>query len=306
MITRPDSGAHSGDHAQEPKAGETVLASSLAMINGGKASNQAIAAASLGARASIVTAIGHDSFGSVARGVWDSHGVHQDAVIEIPDASTMVGAVLVDKMGDNRITVAPGALSRLDAVLVESVGQVIRDASVCVVSLEIPVDAAVAALRIARSAGVPAVLDPAPAPADPGDVGRLLALADWVTPNETEAEQLTGIIDPEAAALALRKAGALGVAVTLGARGVLLADGRGTRVIPSPPVGQLIDTAGAGDAFAAAFSMALAVGLDADESARIGVEAGSLVCRGPGFVETLGELAPVRQRFEMIGVRSAP
>ena len=282
---------------RHPGAGETLLASGMSIINGGKASNHAIGAATLGADAWIVTAVGSDTFATIARALWTSYGVRQDGVVVDPREPTMVGAVVVDPSGENRILVAPGALARLDAAAMEPFEALIQDADVCVVSLEIPVAAATAALAMARAAGVLTVLNPAPAPADRGDISGLLALADWVTPNETEATLLTGLDDPAEAAAALLSAGPKGAAMTLGARGVLLADGSATRVHASPAVERLVDTSGAGDAFTTAFALGLACGASPDEAAGLGTEAGSLICGGPGFVEALDQWDVLRARF---------
>ena len=283
-----------------PGPGETVLASSLDLINGGKASNQAIGAAWLGADASIVTAVGSDPFSGIARGLWERHGVGQEGVIEIEGASTMVGTVFVDPSGENRITVAAGALDRLDEERLRMRADVIRSADVCVVSLEMASGGAIAALEIARDAGVLSVLNPAPAPRDLGVSARLLELCDWVTPNETEAHLLTGHRDPVDAATALLRAGPSGVVVTLGERGALVADRSGFRMCPAFPVADIVDTSGAGDAFTTAFALALALGLGPDAAAALGTEAGSRTCQGRGFVEALVHWDAIRDTFSAL------
>jgi ribokinase len=272
------------------EAGETVLASDVRVINGGKGANQAIGAAFLGADASIISAVGEDVFGSIVAGLWERHGVATSGVVVRPEASTMVGAVMVDSSGENHITLAPGALGRLSRDDVRDRRGLIEAADVCVVSLEIAWQAAAEALAIARAAGVLAILNPAPAPA-PVAIDELLRLADWVTPNEVEAAALSEFAgaSPEAAAERILGRGARGVVMTLGPGGALVADGSAMRRVPAPevPPEQMVDTAGAGDAFNTAFALALAGGWSVDVATAIGCEAGALICRGPGFVEAL-------------------
>ncbi len=282
-------------------AGETVLAHSAKAINGGKASNQAIGAACFGAEAAIVSAVGRDAFAPLAREPLLRHGVDTRGLIELPDESTMVGAVMVDAQGENSITLAPGALAGLTSADVQQHERLFRDADVCIVSLEITVEAALEALRLARTHGSITILNPAPAPSADA-VTALVALADWVTPNEHEAAAMSGKRgDPEEQARHLLTLGARGVVMTLGAAGALIATEGSTRRVPTVALGpsEVVDTAGAGDAFNAAFAVALASGSSVLDSVRLGCEAGTRICRGPGFVEALDRLegleVPVRR-----------
>ncbi len=284
--------------------GETAFADDVSTINGGKASNQAIGAVALGAEAAIITAVGTDVFEPLVTGPLRVHGVDTRAVIVQPDAATMVGAVMVDRAGENRITIAPGALARLTPEQVRTHAPLIAAADVCIISLEIDHGAALEALRLARAAGITTILDPAPAP--PQSVSaQVLPLADWVTPNESEAAGLAGLgFDPkaggggadaddlEALAEEIVRRGAHAVALTAGPAGVLLArPGQPSAWVPAPtvPVDELVDTVGAGDAFDAAFAVALARGWEPREAAAMACEAGSRICRGRGFVEALDE-----------------
>ena len=221
-----------------------------------------------------------------------SYGVDIRSLVEFPHEHSMVGAVMVDGRGENYITLAPGALAKLTAADVREHAGAIEGADVCVVSLEISLEAAAEALRIARAHGVATVLNPAPAP--PAEsAAALLPLADWVTPNENEATALCGTCgSPEERASALLALGAQGVVITLGPDGALVATAQSSTRVPAAvvPEDQLVDTAGAGDAFNAAFATALAAGMDAVGAAAIGCQAGSRICRGPGFVEALAEL----------------
>lgn len=273
-------------------AGETVLARGATAINGGKASNQAIGAAAFGAQAAIVSAVGHDAFASLAREPLVRHGVDTHGLIELPDESTMVGAVMVDARGENSITLAPGALARLAPAHVREQERLFRDADVCVVSLEIALDAALEALRLARAQGAITILNPAPAPS-PDAVPALVALADWVTPNEHEAAAMSGTLGtPEEQARHLLALGARGVVITLGPAGALVATAGSTQRVPTVTLApsEVVDTAGAGDAFNAAFAVAMASGTSVLDAVAFGCQAGTRICRGPGFVEALDRL----------------
>jgi ribokinase len=300
MVTRPVrlvavGGAGLGirfDVARPASAGETAFARSVTTINGGKASNQAIGAAVFGADASIISAIGRDEFAPLIRDPLVRHGVDVRSLIEFPDHHSMVGAVMVDRQGENYITLAPGALARLGADDVRTHAGAVESADVCIVSLEISIDAATAALQIAREHGVTTILNPAPAP-PPDHAAGLLVLADWVTPNDGEAASMCGQGGtPEDRAAALRTLGARGVVMTLGADGALMATDSTMLRVPTMPIpaDEMVDTAGAGDSFNAAFAVALASGLAPLAAVGLACEAGSRICRGPGFVEALDQL----------------
>jgi ribokinase len=251
-----------------PEAGETLIGRSFRIDHGGKGSNQAIGAARLGADVDFLTAVGDDAFGHAARELWREEGVRADAVVT--DAPTMTAPILVEPGGENRIVVVPGALEQLSPAHVDAFGDRIAAADVCVVQLEIPVWTALYALQVAAAAGVRTILNPAPAPAEPIDVR-----CDYVTPNETEAP-------------AVRDADAT-LVLTLGDEG---AEVRGERV-PAFPA-RVVDTTGAGDAFTAAFAVALAEGCDEREAARWGCAAGAHMVEHDGVVPGL----PRREQLE--------
>jgi ribokinase len=263
-----------------PERGETVIGDVFRADAGGKGSNQAIGAARLGARASLLTAIGEDDFGDGALRLWAEEGVEADGVVRVP-LPTMVGAILVEASGDNRIAIVPGALSALAAEHVDRFRETIATADVLLVQLEIPVEPAWRALELARAAGVRTVLNPAPAPREPLP-SEMLALADFVTPNETEAARLGSAI--EAAGT---------IVLTLGAAGVRVGDER-VSGFPAEPV----DTTGAGDAFNAAFAVALAEGRSALEAARWGCAAGALSVERAGVVPGLPRRHELERRLE--------
>ena len=147
---------------RSPERGESVLADELRIMSGGKAANQAIGVSVLGAESSLISAVGRDVLASTALAVMRREGVDTSAIVEIEDVGTMVGSVEVEYSGDNRITIAPGALACLTAEHVERFDELIASSDVCLVSLEIPVEPALAALVIARRHGVTTISTPRP------------------------------------------------------------------------------------------------------------------------------------------------
>lgn len=272
---------------QAPGSGETIIGGPFEVHAGGKGSNQAIGAARLGAEVCLLTALGCDPFAQQARDLWADEGIDASHVIEV-DAATMVGVILVEDSGENRIAIAPGALDHITPDLVDRFAPEIRRADVCLVQLEIPPAAVKRALQIARDSGVTTVFNPAPARSlDP----RILRLADFLTPNETEAAALVGREGPaEDLARELLGIGAGTVVLTLGARGALLADRTGIRRVPAFPA-RASDTTGAGDALNAALAVALAERLPVEEAVRWGCAAGAREVEGFGVVPPL----PTRQ-----------
>lgn len=279
-----------------PAAGETVVGGPFEVHAGGKGSNQAIGAARLGADVALLTALGNDPFAAQARGLWEAEGIDTSKVITV-GAATMVGVILVDGNGQNRIAIAPGALDLLDPATVDGFADQIAAADVCLIQLEIPVAAAVHALRVARRAGVPTVLNPAPARPLPAET---LQLVDYLIPNETEAATLAGRVAPvEELGRRLAAAGARHVVVTVGERGAVVVTDAAAVQVPASPVEQVLDTTGAGDAFNAAFAVALAEGADPVEAARWGCAAGGFAVQHWGVVPGL----PRRHDLDFTAVR---
>jgi ribokinase len=268
-----------------PVEGETTVGRSFAQGPGGKGSNQAIGARRLGAEVTLCSIVGPDQLGAEARRLWTAEGVGIDAV-STGTAPTMVGFILVEEDGANRIIIAPGALDELTPEHVRAAAAEIEAADVVLVSLEIPLAAAAEALRLGAAAGVATVLNPAPATELPASVLRTVR---HITPNRTEAAALTGLdpaSDPETLIEALRLLAPDAVIVlTLGEDGVLV-DDRGQReAIAAIRAPEVVDTAGAGDAFSAAYAVAIAEGQNPVEAARFGVVAGA-------FAVTRREVVP--------------
>ena len=260
------------DMERAPERGETLVGSSFRHDHGGKGSNQAIGAARLDAEVSLLTAVGLDAFGEGALELWAEEGVDASHVVRSP-LPTMCAAILVEASGDNRIVMVPGALSALEPDHVDSFTARIEGADVLLVQLEIPVESALRALEIARACGVRAILNPAPAPPRP-----LAARADYLTPNETERTAV---------------AGARGtVVVTLGDRGARLGDDH----VPAFPA-RVADSTGAGDAFNAAFAVALAEGRGERDAVRWGCAAGAHMVEHHGVIPGLPTRAEVERRL---------
>ena len=257
-----------------PEAGETVVGRTFRRDHGGKGSNQAVGCARLGAEVDFLTAIGDDAFGDDAVALWREEGVRAEAVV-LP-AATMTAPILVEPSGQNRIVVVPGALALLGRAHVDAFAERIASADICVVQLEIPVDTALYALEVARRAGVRTILNPAPAPAEP-----IAPEVDYLTPNETEIDAVRG---------------ARGTLVlTLGEEGARLGD----ELVPAFPAAA-VDTTGAGDAFTAAFAVALAEGRSDLDAVRWGCAAGAHMVEYPGVVPGLATRAQLEARLAAV------
>ncbi|WP_226023676.1 ribokinase [Halomicrobium salinisoli] len=258
-----------------PGPGETVIGRDFAEGPGGKGSNQAIAAARLGADARFVGSVGDDRYGDDALSLWEREGVAVADVGRDDGAHTGVGFVVVDDDGENEITVAPGANDRLSAADVREAAAAIDDARSLLVQLEIGDGPVRAAVETGAAAGANVVCNPAPArELDPA----VLEHVDYLTPNEHEARTLAGVdgdATDEAVARELLDLGVETVVMTRGAAGALLVDGDGVEQVEPPSV-DVVDTTGAGDAFNGALAVALAEGRDDVAALRFACAAGAL------------------------------
>lgn len=284
-----------------PVMGETLLGRSFALGPGGKGSNQAVAAAMAGGQVHFLSRLGADAFADMARATWARAGVHPETVTD-GDSATGAAFIFVEQAtGNNAIIIAPGAAGRISAADVAARADLIGGAAVFVTQLEQPQEAALRGLQIARAGGARSILNPAPAAPLPAG---MLALADIVTPNETEAEALTGLpvqdIEGAArAAAALVAQGAGAALVTLGARGALWHGGGQTVHLPAFDAGPVVDTTGAGDAFNGAFAVALAEGADPVSAARFAGAAAALSVTRPGTAAAM----PARAEIEALLAR---
>ncbi|QPC93480.1 ribokinase [Mesorhizobium sp. INR15] len=255
---------------RQPRMGETVLGTSFTLGPGGKGSNQAVAAGKLGADVTFLTRLGVDPFAEMARQTWAQAGV-RNAVIDTPESYTGAAYIFVEEAtGNNAIIVSPGAAMLISPDDIEANAALIRTAGVFVTQLEQPIDAAIKALEIACGAGVTTILNPAPAAKLPDGI---YALCDYLTPNETEAAELTGIKvvtvdDARRAAAKLLKMGVGAVIITLGEKGALLHDATRSEHVPAVSAGPVVETTGAGDAFNGGFAAALSRGVEPLQAVR--------------------------------------
>jgi len=279
-----------------PRMGETILGTGFKLGPGGKGSNQAVAAGRLGADVCFITRLGKDDFAEMAMKTWAEAGV-KPAVIETPESYTGAAYIFVEETtGNNAIIVSPGAATLISPADIEANAGLIRQAAVFVTQLEQPIDAAVRALEIARVAGVTTILNPAPAASLPDSI---YTLCDYVTPNETEAEGLTGIAvtspdDARRAADALLAKGAGAAVITLGEKGALLHTRQGSDHVPAFKVAPVVETTGAGDAFNGGLAVGLARGMKPFEAVRLASAVAGISVTRPGTAPSMPNLAEVQ------------
>jgi ribokinase len=242
-----------------PGPGETVTGGQFVLAGGGKGANQAVAAARLGGRVTLVAKVGRDMFGDQAIAQFQREGIVISGILRDPDNATGVALILVDEKGENLISVASGANHSLRPEEVEQAAPLLQGADVVMFQLEIPTECVRRGVEVAAQAGIPVILNPAPA--SPLDEA-ILRNVTYLTPNETEAEGLTGIaVRDEAsartAAQKLMASGVRNVIITLGPKGALAADAQEMRIVPGYTV-KAVDTTAAGDAFNGGLACAIA------------------------------------------------
>jgi ribokinase len=280
-----------------PSPGETVLASGYRIDYGGKGSNQAVGCARLGADVRFLARIGRDNFGEMALRLYREEGIDVAFVRETAEHPTGVGFILVEAgTGNNSIAIDPGANELLSAADVAECEAAFRNAAVVLTQLEIPVEAAEAALARGRAHGAITILNPAPVRPLPQS---LLQLVDVLTPNQSEAKVLTGRSPeaqaaPEEIARDLLRAGVKNVIMTLGEQGALLVSESSVKRVPAIRVTP-VDTTGAGDAFNAGLATALAAGESVDSAVEFAVIAGGLAVNKEGVVPSLPRQGEVVQ-----------
>ena len=285
-----------------PSPGETVLAKGYRVDFGGKGSNQAVACARLGASVSLIAKVGRDNFGEMALNLHRGEKVDIASVIQAPDQPTGVGFIVVDANGNNSITIDPGANDLLTAEEVFEGLRTLTPEAVVLTQLEIPVEAAGAAVARGRERQALTILNPAPARILPDSV---LQLVDVLTPNQSEAKVLIGegpeaAMEPERVAQELLRRGVKQVVTTLGERGALIATANSCMHIPAIKVFAR-DTTGAGDSFNAGLAVALSCGEKLDDAVRFGVVTGGLAVTQEGVVPSLPTRNEVLQFYRQQG-----
>jgi ribokinase len=278
-----------------PRPGETVTADRFSMGLGGKGANQAVAAARAGVSTHLIGAVGKDVFRDLTLGALAAEGVNTDAVAVLA-GHTGVAHIRVDSAtGQNDIAIVAEANARMTAAMADDqLRRLAGQISVVLLQLETPLDAVVEAARAARAMGCRVILDPAPAQSLPDDIWPFV---DVVTPNETEAEVLTGIraADQESAVAAgtwFLQRGAGAAIVTLAERGVVVVGKGKTTGYPAFAV-QPVDTTAAGDAFTGSLGAALAQGIGWEDAVHRALAAGALAVTVAGASPSLPTAAQV-------------
>jgi ribokinase len=248
--------------ARMPAWGETILGIAFKVGPGGKGSNQAVAAARLNSEVRLITKLGRDAFGDMARSFYQQQGISLSRIYEDPEESSGTATIVVDeKTRENAIIVVQGACGNLTVAEVEAAGDEIATSDVFLTQLELPIPPTIRGIEIAQEAGVPVILNPAPAIPVPKEIFKKVA---YLTPNETEALGLLGeksIGEPddvEKIADRLIALGVLNVVLTLGENGAFVKGPSVSRHIPAFHYGPIVETTGAGDAFAGGLAVALA------------------------------------------------
>jgi ribokinase len=279
-----------------PKPGETILGGTFYTAAGGKGANQAVAAARAGGEVTFIARIGDDMFGRQAREGFISDGITVDYVYTDETAPSGVALIFVDQQGENSIGVSSGANGALSSVDVSKAENAIHSADILLMQLEIPLDTVIRSAEIAHAAGVRVILNPAPAcPLD----DALLRMLTVITPNESEAEMLTGIPvtdipGAEKAACALMARGVEIVIITLGNKGAYLRTGEQAEFVPGFPV-EAVDTTAAGDVFNGSLAVSLAGGSSLVNAVRFANAAAALSVTQYGAQPS----APIREEIEL-------
>ncbi len=279
--------------AQLPRPGETILGGVFLMNAGGKGANQAVAAARLGGDVTFVAKVGKDTFGAQSLEGFMKEGIQTRYVLVDDTHPSGTALIMVNEEGENCIVVAPGANASLLPADLLSVTEM-KEAAVILMQLEIPMETIEAVKRIAMGNHQRVMINPAPAQSLSDELLTGLFL---ITPNESEAELLTGIPVTEMASASraadffLNK-GVENVVITMGKQGAYFKNGSTSFMVPAPVV-RAVDTTAAGDTFSGALTVAITEGMDWEQAIRFAVKAASL------SVTRMGAQASVPYRSEI-------
>jgi len=274
-----------------PVMGETVFGHNFSQIPGGKGSNQAVACARLGADVYFVGAVGDDGAGPVMIKGFTDNNVDVSGIKTVPGIPTGTAVIIVSG-GDNYIAVDHGANYFVDKKQVDDAEDLIKEADMVILQLEIPYETVIYAIERCKTFGIPVMLDPAPAPKKEAHESGLLADVDMITPNEFEAFALTGIMpktteDAFKAAMRLSEMGVKQVVITLGENGCVYGSGKEFKHLPAVFVKDVIDTTAAGDSFTAALAVSLIEGCSLDEAVAFASKVGSITVSRKGAQPSL-------------------
>ena len=268
-----------------PRPGETVLGGTFFMNAGGKGANQAVACARLGGAVTFVCKTGNDVFGHQAYQLFDDEGIDPSYVFSDPKNPSGVALILVDDNAENSIAVASGSNSNLVTADIDNSLDAIENSEIVLMQLEIPIKTIEYAAQIAKSRGKMVILNPAPAPTEPLPLS-ILKNIDLITPNETEAELISGIpvVDEPSAIAAAKRMAELGVKkiiITMGSKGAMLYEDGQAELIPSIRV-KAVDTTAAGDCFNGALTIAISEGRSLKDAVLFANRAAAISVTRPG------------------------
>jgi ribokinase len=280
--------------AKLPAPGETIIGGEFLMNPGGKGANQAVAAAKLGAAVTFLCKIGDDMFGHQAIDGFKSEGINADFVLTDASQPSGVALILVDEKGENSIAVASGANGNLQVNELDEIIDQIKSDDIVLLQLEIPIATVEHAIKKCYERGAKVILNPAPASLLDDAVFPYIHI---ITPNETEAELLTGIKvtdaqSAELAAQALRNKGVENVIITLGSKGAFVY-GNTIKILVAAPVVVAVDSTAAGDVFNGALAVALSEGNSLEKAAEFACKAAAI------SVTRMGAQASAPRRSEL-------
>ena len=278
-----------------PKMGETILGNSFVLGPGGKGSNQAVAAGNLGADVTIITRLADDDFGKMAKQTWQNANVKGSIKYSTNSYTGAAFIFIDDKTGDNAIIIAPGAASEISLSDIHDNSEIISSTDVFLTQLEQPIEVAQEGLKVAKENNKITILNPAPAARLPKEI---FGLCDFITPNETETEALTGLPvrnekEAENAAKVLNDLGVKTPIITMGEQGAFLYE---HGLVPAFNAGKVVETTGAGDAFNGGFAVALSEGKSALEAVKFGCATASISVTRAGTAPSM----PARDEVEEI------
>jgi ribokinase len=272
-----------------PVEGQTVMGYDYVAMHGGKGSNQAVACARLGAEVAFAGCVGDDSFGKRAVELFETEGVEHTYTKICEGAATGVGFILINKEGENIITLDTAACKLMDSRYVDTLKDVIKEYDIILMQQEIPMEGVLRGAQLAKEAGKMVVLNPAPYCPIPDEVFPLLSV---IVPNEGEARQMVGLnpddesVPKEEVARRIREMGVENVVITLGKKGAYYCTANESGHLPARPV-KAVDTTGAGDTFTASLTVALGEGKGFAEAIEFAQKAAAFSVCSYGVIESL-------------------
>lgn len=271
-----------------PEQGETIIGTSFSRFPGGKGANQAVSAARLGGEVTMIGRVGSDEFGNEALATLNNEKINTQYILRDNEQSTGIGLITLDENGNNRIVVVPGANLNYRSNNLIKVKNLIKNSEVIVIQLEMDIEMIELAVSCATTYNVPVILNPAPAQILNNSI---LQNVTYLTPNETEAEILTGIKirskeDAETAGNELLNKGVKNVIITLAEKGALIMNRSETHYVPGFPV-KMIDSVAAGDAFNGALAVGVISGKPIKEVVKFANAVGALTVTKEGAIPSL-------------------